>query len=67
MKDDSKGFLEAVLALMRDNPSITREEIASHLDISPATASRTIKALVEAKRIARVGGRRFGHWQVADE
>jgi len=66
-KDDTKENMEAVLALMRGNPSITREEISSHLDISPATASRTIKALVEAKRISRVGGRRFGHWLVVDE
>jgi len=64
-KDDTKESLDAVLALMRENSSITREEIAAHLNISSATASRAIKTLVETRRISRAGGRRFGHWVVA--
>jgi len=66
-KDDSKKPLEEVLSILRGHPSITLDEIASQLNVSNRTASRTIKTLVEAKRISRVGGRRFGHWVVTDE
>lgn len=65
-KDDTKKFLEAILALLRDHPSTTRDEIASQLGVSSRTVSRAIKILVQTKQISRMGGRRFGHWEVVD-
>ena len=66
-KDGTKEPLKAVLAVLRGHPSITLDDIASQLKISPRTASRTIKTLVETKQISRAGGRRFGHWVALDE
>ena len=66
-KDDTKEILEPALSLIRGNPSITRDEIAAQLDISPRTASRVIKTLVETNQITRAGGRRYGHWKVEDK
>ena len=66
-KDGTKKFLEAVLSLLRQQPSITRKEMALQLSVAPKTVSRAIKTLVEEKQITRTGGRRFGHWVAVDK
>ena len=55
-----------VLCLLRDNPSITYNDIdiSNALSVSRSTVKRAISALSESGRIIRVGGKRFGHWEI---
>ena len=64
-KADTKETLDAVMAVLRQQPSITRDEIATKLTISSATISRIIKNLVKTGKIFRVGSRRSGHWEIS--
>ena len=64
--DGTKELPEAVLSFLRQRPSATRDEIATHVKISSRAISRVMKELVETKQIARTGGRRFGHWEILD-
>ena len=52
------------LALISNNPKITRETIATALSISIRTVSRTIASLIKKKAIARVGYGRFSYLEV---
>ena len=55
-----------IISLMRSDPSITIEEIASYIDYSVRTVKSIIKSLEELKLIRRVGGKKLGEWQVID-
>lgn len=55
-----------IIGLMRSDPSITIEEIASYIDYSVRTVKSIIKSLEELKLIRRVGGKKLGEWQVID-
>ena len=50
----------AVLALLREDPSISQAEIADKVGKSLPTVKRAMKRLSEADVIRRVGGKRFG-------
>jgi ATP-dependent DNA helicase RecG len=49
---------------MIDNPSITVRVLAEKLNISERAVNKQISALREQNRIKRVGGRKFGQWEV---
>lgn len=55
-----------IITLMRRDPSITIEEIASNIDYSVRTVKSAIKSLEELKLVRRVGGKKLGHWVVKD-
>ena len=55
-----------IISLMRADPSITIEEIASYIDYSVRTVKTLIKSLEELKLIRRVGGKKLGYWKVID-
>ena len=55
-----------IIALMRRDPTITIEEIASNIDYSVRTVKTAIKSLEELKLVRRVGGKKLGHWVVKD-
>ena len=60
--DDS---LEAkIIRLMKDNVHITQAELMQKLHVSRATVQRSIKTLTDSNRIVRVGGKRFGYWEI---
>ena len=52
------------MALIEETPAITQNEICSKIDMSRATVQRCIKVLVERGKITRVGGKRYGHWEI---
>ena len=55
---------DAVLMLIKDNPQITRKQIADALNKDLRTISRSIAKLQEAGKLKRVGSNKAGHWQL---
>lgn len=55
---------EKILLLMRNMPSCTYDSLAEMLQISRSTVKRTLKVLAEKGKIERVGGKRYGHWEI---
>ena len=55
-----------IISLMRADPSITIEEIASYIDYSVRTVKTLTKSLEELKLIRRDGGKKLGYWKVID-
>ena len=54
----------AILALLREDPSIPQAEIAERVGKSLPTVKRAMKRLSDADAIRRVGGKRFGKWEI---
>ena len=53
-----------ILDVVKGNPHITQKEIASCLNLSLRGVEDMIKRAREKDLIRRVGGKRFGHWEV---
>ncbi len=45
-------------------PEITLDQLSEQVGISRRTLVRYMNVLKKEKRIERVGGRRYGHWQI---
>lgn len=54
----------AILALLREDPSMSQAEIAGKVGKSLPTIKRAMKRLSDAGVIRRVGGKRFGTWEI---
>ncbi len=52
------------MELISDNSEIKMSEIAEKLGVTTRTIEREIKKMREAGRVKRVGGKRYGHWEV---
>ena len=55
---------ERILNLLATNPRATQEELARVLGLSVRGIEYAIGTLKKAKRIRKIGGKRFGHWEV---
>ncbi len=53
-----------IIEIIRDNASITQEEMASILNISRFTIIREIKVLEEKGIIKRIGSNKTGNWKI---
>ena len=53
-----------VVEAMRQNPKVTREELAEQLRVTLSGINWQIAKLQKDKMIRRVGGRKFGSWEV---
>ena len=65
------GTLDDTLALrildeFQENASITVNELVKKIGISRRTLMRAIGELRETNRIKRVGGKRYGHWEIIE-
>ena len=65
------GTLDDTLALkiieiIRSKPDITLDQLSAEAGIARRTLVRYMSALKEAGRIERVGGKRYGHWEIND-
>ena len=58
------GLAEKIMELISDNSEIKMSEIAEKLGVTTRTIEREIKKMREAGRVKRVGGKRYGHWEV---
>ncbi|MDD4127104.1 MAG: HTH domain-containing protein [Methanomicrobium sp.] len=56
-----------IISLLSAHPEITTSEIANELKISTRMVEKYISQLKKDGKIARVGGRKEGHWEVFDE
>lgn len=66
-RDTLEDTLEdAILALLHDDPSMTQAAIADKVGKSIPTVKRTMKRLSEAGIIRRIGGKRFGAWDLKE-
>lgn len=53
-----------LLALIRENPSITISQMAGKLDVSTRQAERLVAELKKQGRLVRIGAKRNGRWEV---
>lgn len=53
-----------IIALLREDASMTTAEMAKKLSVNRRTVQREIEKLKKEKRIERKGGRRYGYWEV---
>lgn len=53
-----------ILNLIKDNNSLTYDEISNQLNISSSTVKRKIKEMKELDIIIRVNGKRDGYWKI---
>ncbi len=56
-----------VVGLIKENPHITSDELATKLGISIRTLKTVTKSLVDNNVIKRSGGKRFGYWEIIEK
>ena len=57
---------DQVLNILKTNPRATLDQVANVVGLSVRGIEQAIKRLKKAKRIRKVGGKRFGHWEVVE-
>ena len=55
-----------IIEIIRSKPDITLDQLSVEAGIARRTLVRYMSALKEAGRIERVGGKRYGHWEIND-
>ena len=55
---------DAVLMLIKNNPKITRKQIADTLQKDLRTIGRSIASLQKMRKLKRIGSNKSGHWQI---
>lgn len=58
--------VKLVLAVIADNPNLSKEKIAEKIGMSRATVTRALAKLVEIGAIQRVGSGKSGHWEIVE-
>ena len=53
-----------VLSMLKDKPTITVDQLAQEIGVSPRTIKSVLKSLENEKKIKRINGKRYGHWEV---
>ena len=53
-----------ILALIKENASITTTDMARQLSVNRRTIQRGLEALKSRGAIERKGGKRYGYWEV---
>ena len=53
-----------IIALINNNPSIKTEEMAKKLGVSLRTVKSVISTLEKERKLERVGGKKYGRWEV---
>lgn len=55
-----------IIELIRNKPDITLDQLSAATGIARRTLVRHISDLKESGRIERVGGKRYGHWEIKE-
>ena len=63
--DDTMAY--KIIEVIRSKPDITLDQLSTETGIARRTLARYMSALKEAGRIERVGGKRYGHWEIRDD
>ena len=66
---EDNGALESAMVLriieiLKEEPDISQEALAGKLGSTRRIIQKHINVLKEAGRIERVGGKRYGHWEI---
>ena len=56
-----------VLAVIADNPNLSKEKISEKIGMSRATVTRALAKLVEIGAIQRVGSDKSGYWEIVKQ
>ena len=55
-----------MIDLILEDSEIKMSEMAEKLEVTTRTIEREMKKLREAGLVLRVGGKRYGHWEVQE-
>ena len=58
------ALAQKILLILKNNTQITQKEIVQYVGVSRATLQRIMKNMTEQGKIKRVGGKRYGHWEI---
>ena len=56
-----------ILALLREDATMTTAEIAQKLSVNRRTVQRELEKLKKKNCIERKGGRRYGYWEIHEQ
>ena len=56
-----------VLTALRDNPNLTKPQLASMLHLGKTTIDKAIRALRENGILTRIGSNKTGYWRVEEK
>ena len=59
-------LLDKIIWLLRENPRATYDDLMLELGVSRSTVKRAIGNLVADGHIVRVGGKRYGDWEISE-
>lgn len=57
---------DTLITQIRSDPNISQAELADILGVSRRIIQKLMNELKNSGRIQRVGGKRFGHWEIID-
>ena len=57
-------LVQRIIEELKSNPAISQKEIAERAGSTRRTIQRKMEELVKENVIERVGGKRYGHWQI---
>ena len=55
-----------MIEILRDEPDISQDALGKRLGLTRRIIQKNINFLKESGRIKRIGGKRYGHWQIND-
>lgn len=55
-----------IIEILKDQPDISQEALGESIGVTRRVVQKCINALKEAGRIERVGGKRYGHWEIKE-
>lgn len=53
-----------IIEILKEQPAISQEVLGENLGMTRRVVQKYINTLKESGRIERIGGKRFGHWEV---
>ena len=55
-----------MIEILKEEPNISQDTLGKRLGLTRRIIQKNINLLKEAGRIERIGGKRYGHWQIYD-
>lgn len=53
-----------IIAEIKNDPNVKQDDLIKMLNVSRASVQRSMKNLQTSGRIQRIGGKRYGHWEI---
>jgi len=67
VKETTQKTTQKIIELIKENPSITREELARALNITPDGVKYHLQNLKKKGILKRIGGKKGGYWKVVED